>query len=140
MRTEQFPTAIFIAAFASASLAQDIDRDANQNGFRLLTAVPAGGSRANAADVEAIYVKVTAPRHRMSVLGSRLAQAEPPFRHAVLNFEIDCAKGAMKYVSVQALDVPWNLRASSLALPRTVWHTPTAGSVPARALDFACKA
>jgi len=140
MRSIQLITTLLAATFYLPVLAQDIEQEAARNGFRPLPTVSGGAAVSTVKKTELVYVKITDPRQRISVLGTAVGQAQQTSSYTVLNFEIDCAKGALKYVSVQAIDAPWNLRTSSLALPKTVWHKPTQGSVPAQALDFACKA
>lgn len=140
MPSKSLIVAILSAAFASEALATDLMREAVLNGYRLVPPVSARSGDASAASSEPVYVRLTEPRRRMSVLQTHPARPQPTSQVSVVNFEINCAKGALKYVSVQALDSPWNLRASHLPLPKTVWHMPINGSVPAQALAFVCAA
>ena len=139
MRSIQLLLTFFAITFISEAVAQDIEQDAVRNGFQLLPTAAGSSSDSASKKSRLVYVKITEPGRRISVLTTAEGQADDATRYKVLTFEIDCIKSAMKYLSVQAIEDPGSLASSGVPLLKTVWHTPTKGSVPAQALDFSCR-
>jgi hypothetical protein len=139
MPTVQFIAAVLLALVASSALAKDIDEEAAQNGYQHLPPMLPEKGRSAATSPAKIYIKIIEPRQKLSIVDTGANKMQPGLSYSIVSFEVDCAKGAMRYRSAQLLDPPWNPKGAIVPM-QAPWHTPAKDSAPGRALSFACKA